>query len=131
MAMVSWLPRSDTRSKRFPGSDSLLLSPTSSRLARRRVTAALPLKRPSDRSALRLLVSDKRSHGGAVGTNTRASGKAGVVHPSLGVASIATSAPGDGRWRPGVGEPPARRAENEVRQRHHRHARRRRNGGLR
>ena len=33
--------------------------------------------------------TDKRSDAGAVGTNTRASGKAGVVHPSLGVALIA------------------------------------------
>ena len=32
---------------------------------------------------------DKRGHAGAVGTNTRASGKAGVVQPSLGVALIA------------------------------------------
>jgi putative intracellular protease/amidase len=29
---------------------------------------------------------------------------------------LATSAPGDGRWRPGVGEPPARRAMPDSRQ---------------
>jgi len=45
-ATVSWLPTTDMKSKRLSGLQSLLVSPTSSRLAQRRVTAALPLARP-------------------------------------------------------------------------------------
>ena len=47
-ATVSWLPTTYTWSKRSSGLHSLLVSPTSSRLARRRVTAALPLIQQSD-----------------------------------------------------------------------------------
>jgi hypothetical protein len=41
--------------------------------------AALPLKRPSDRSALRLPVSDMRGHASAVNARTRGRTKAGVA----------------------------------------------------
>ena len=49
-AMVSSLPTSDTRSKRFPGSDSLLLSPSSGRHDRRDRTSASRQKESSART---------------------------------------------------------------------------------
>jgi hypothetical protein len=78
------------------------------------LAAAVPRHRqPRDHRRVdsTLLPADTGSHACAAGAHTRASTKAGVGPLFMSDPLRATSAPDDGRWRPGVGKPPARRAE--------------------